>query len=143
MDVTTARARFEELRGGSISGPASYKEAVDALYFEVCGKHLPDCNCKNKVDDALIEIYYYLNKKNIGEIMNKTARLCKGAVLLHVPGFDGVAYNNTNLTDEVARAYLAARPDHASLFEALPEDPKEETAEEATPAPVKKTRKKK
>lgn len=137
FDLVTARAKYNELRGGSNGRPVSIYEAeVDALYFEVCNKHLPDCKCKDKINDALIEIYLKLRNPEIEKIMNKTAKLVQGVALMHVPGFDGVIYTNHNLTDDVARAFLAARPDRVAWFERLPED---KPAED--PAPKKTTRK--
>ena len=148
MDYSTAIAELNRLRGvGEGRCLATFTQDVDALYFALLGKHLPKCSCKDKEHDALIEIYLYLKKPEIKDIMSKTAKLRHGIVLYHVPGHEGV-FINTNLTDEVARAYLAARPDKAHYFEVLPpmgDEPTEVTAEpkaDADPVVIPKKSKK-
>lgn len=137
MDYSEALALLNTLRGYQEKGSlAMFKSELDALYFDICGKHLPNCKCKNSMDDALIEIYVKLKDPQIKDIMNKTAKLVKGVVLLHVPNHDGKVYNNNNLTDEVALAFLAQHPERKDWFEVLPEEPKTEEAK-----PVKRTRK--
>ena len=136
-DIELAKAELNTLRGYQENGSlALHKEALDALYWRVCNKHLPTCKCKNRMDDAIYEIYAKLNNPKITEIMACKAKLVQGVALLHVPQFDGVVYTNYNLTDEVARAFLKARPDRKSWFEILPDEEEQEQ-----PQPKKRTRK--
>lgn len=137
MDYNEAQALLNELRGYQQNGSlALHKEALNRLYNEICGKNLPNCKCVNRMDDAIIEIYLKLKDPQIQKIMAKTAKLVKGVYLIHVPNYDGVIYNNHNLTDEVARAFLEQHPERADWFETLPEPV--ETAKTDEP---KKTRK--
>lgn len=123
------------MRGYQENGSlALHKDRLNNLYRVVCGKSLPTCNCKNKLDDAIIEIYVQLKRENITEIMERKAKLVQGVALLHVEGFDGVIYTNHNLTDEVARAFLKQRPDRKDWFEVLPDMDDEQQ-------PKKRTRK--
>lgn len=103
---------------------------ISDLYLYVFGRELRKCNCKDKYKDALIEILNYLTThKNMS-----TARLKKG-ILLNVFG-EGV-YSNANLTDEVAREYLATYPDNEDMFDVLPE-PEQEINPELVSAIVEK-----
>lgn len=143
MNYNEAKALLDDLRGYQQNGSlASHKSELNALYHEICGKSLPNCKCVNRMDDAIIEIYLKLKDPKIMEIMEKKAKLVKGVYLIHVPNFDGTIYNNSNLTDEVALAFLAQHPERKDWFEVLPDEPKIEEAAEAVEAP-KKTRKSK
>ena len=66
-----------------------------------------------------------------------TARLVNGVVLQH----NGNHYTNANLTDEVARDFLAKYPQRVDWFAVLPTDTKQ-SKKEAKTASAKKTAKK-
>lgn len=75
---------------------------------------------------------------------NSKARLVNG-VVLHV---GAKVYTNANLTDDVARQFLAQFPQRKDWFASLPEEPEkvkeEPKAEEAaTPKAPKKSKKRK
>lgn len=110
---------------------SAYDQAnISELYLYVFGREIRKCNCKDKYKDALIEILNYLTTHETMSI----ARLKKG-VLLNVFG-EGV-YTNANLTDEVAREYLAKYPANEYMFEVLPE-PEEEINPELVSVIVEK-----
>lgn len=85
------------------------------------------------------------------QLTKKKAVLRAGCVLYHVKGYEGI-YTNTNLTDEVARAFLQQRPDKKTWFASLPDPVAEQETEQETkqeqeqeqetaPAPKKRGRK--
>ena len=136
MTLTEAQAVLKELRGLAPSGNglADFKARVDALYFAVCGKHLRKCKCKDVINDALIEIQVFINRQNKKTMNanNHISRLVRGVVLKVGTNH----YTNANLTDEVARQFLAEFPQRVDWFEILP--PKTEpkvVAESAEAAP--------
>lgn len=120
MTSEEAIQELEELRGIADKGEslAPYKGRIDELYWNVCGKHLRKCNCKNVLKDALLEIYAKLmcNKKTNTTMANSNAKLVRGVVLFH----NGNHYTNSNLTDEVAREFLEKFPQRKDWFEILP-----------------------
>lgn len=122
MSIEEAQAELTKLRGYADTGSlASHYEEVDALFWAVCRKRVKKCNCKDRYNDALIEIYrklnYELSIKSKEMAVNDTkARLVKGVVLQ----FNGNHYTNANLTDDVARAFLVKFPMRKDWFEALP-----------------------
>ena len=119
MTLQEAQAELTYLRGLASSGNdlANYKERIARLYEVVCRKTLRQCNCKDVLPDALIEIYRKLKhyKTNMSEFKSK-ARLVAGVVLQ----WENNHYTNANLTDEVARAFLAAYPMREDWFAILP-----------------------
>ncbi len=136
MTLTEAQAELTALRGLAPSGKglADFKARVDALYYAVCSKHLRSCKCKDVINDALIEIQVFINRqtKKTMNANNHVSRLVRGVVLKVGTNH----YTNVNLTDEVARQFLAEFPQRADWFEILP--PKAEpkvTAESAEAAP--------
>jgi hypothetical protein len=126
--------------GGNTAPPFALRQRIDALYWAMCRKHLPNCKCRDRVADALAEIYHNI-KKGINMSVNK-ATLRRGVLIWH----KGKPYTVSNITDEVAREYLAEYPQNKGYFEILPEpaEVKEEPAEskEEKPAETKKTSKK-
>lgn len=138
MDNATALAELNKLKGYSVTGSLLLHESeFDALYMAVCGKHLRNCKCKDRLNDALIEIHVTL-KKQLNEMKN-ICRLRKGVVIMHVQGYEGKVFNHTNITDDVARAYLAQHPEKAVYFDVLPEaEPAkvEESPENGTEMPA-------
>lgn len=94
----------------------------------VCKKTIRKCNCKDRYNDALIEIYHALKATpNIEDVMNTKARLVNGVVLQ----FADKIYTNANLTDDAAREFLSKFPQRIDWFAVLPAEAVEETAEEA------------
>ena len=157
MTSEEAIQKLEELRGIADKGEslAPYRERIEALYFAVCGKHLRRCKCKNVLKDALLEIYAKLmyNKKTNTTMAQSHAKLVMGVVLK----WENNHYTNANLTDEVAREFLAKFPQRKDWFEILPsattdkqvvaevaEEPstEEKAEEQANTPPKKKTAKK-
>lgn len=122
MTIEEAQAELTKLRGYADNGSlASHYEEVDALYWEVCRKRVKKCNCKDRYNDALFEIYrklnYELSTKSKDMAVNDTkARLVRGVVIQ----YEGNHYTNANLTDDVARAFLTKFPMRKDWFEALP-----------------------
>ena len=118
MTEQEAQAELMILRGLASSGNdlALIRERIDRLYWAVCHKHLKTCKCKDKYKDALLEIYAKLTyHKKINTTMAQ-ARLVRGVVLQ----WEGNHYTNSNLTDEVAREFLASFPQRKDWFEILP-----------------------
>ncbi len=122
MTISEAQAELMILRGLAESGNdlALVKERIDRLYFAVCGKHLRKCKCKNVYKDALLEIYAKLSSNTKKTNTMAKSRLVAGVVLQ----VDGNHYTNKNLTDEVARKFLAKFPMRKDWFEVLPSAPK-------------------
>ena len=119
MTEQEALAELNDLRGLADTGSlAVAKERVEKLYFAVLGKHLRRCRCRNILQDALLEIYTKLRKKDKKTMdPNKaTAKLVNGVVIF----WKGNHYTNSNLTDEVAREFLASFPQRKDWFYALP-----------------------
>ena len=120
MNYEEAQAELNDLRCLADTGSlAVAKERVEKLYFAVLGKHLRRCRCRNILQDALLEIYTKLRKNDNKKTMdpNKaTAKLVNGVVIF----WKGNHYTNSNLTDEVAREFLASFPQRKDWFYALP-----------------------
>lgn len=121
MTSEEAIQELEVLRGIADSGEslAPYRGRIDELYWQVCGKHLRQCKCKNVMQDALVEIYSRLRRNEQNTIKRDNmaqARLVMGVVVFH----EGKHYTNKNLTDDVARAFLEKFPMRKDWFEVLP-----------------------
>lgn len=142
-----------KLRGWIDEPPAHFLNEFEPLYKSILRKKIPACKCPDKIRDAVFELYAFINKhkNDMNTIIKCTAKLRGGVVLFGIPNHAGV-FNNTNLTDEIARAFLEKYPKRASWFETLPapvekpaepakEPAKEPDAVEGTneePAPAKK-----
>lgn len=118
MTEHEAQAELMILRGLADSGGdlALVKERIDRLYWAVCRKHLRTCKCKNVEKDALLEIYAKLMYHKKTNTKMAQARLVRGVILQ----WKGAHYTNSNLTDEVARDFLASFPQRKDWFEILP-----------------------
>ena len=131
MTEQEAQAELMILRGLASSGNnlALVRERIDRLYWAVCRKHLRTCQCKNVEKDALLEIYAKLKYHQKTNTTMAQARLVNGVVLQ----WKGNHYTNSNLTDEVAREFLASFPQRKDWFAELPSasTAKEVTAEVA------------
>lgn len=128
MTYSEAEAELTILRGLAEGGGdlALVNERIARLYSAVCHKTIRRCNCNNKYRDALYEIYYTLKSyENNMEEFNTTARLVNGVVLF----VDGKHYSNSNLTDEVARTFLARFPQRKNWFSVLPAEAPEKQGE--------------
>lgn len=137
MTFSEAQAELTKLRGLAEGGEdlAFVKERIARLYLAVCHKTLKRCNCKDKYRDALYEIYYNLKyyESNMEEF-NSTAKLVNGVVLF----VDGKHYSNNNLTDEVARTFLARFPQRKNWFSVLPaKAPKKQSEAKVAEMPEK------
>lgn len=118
MTEQEAQAELMILRGLATSGHdlALVRERIDRLYWAVCRKHLRKCNCKDKYKDALLEIYAKLMYHKKTNTTMAQSRLVRGVVLQ----WRGNHYTNSNLTDEVAREFLASFPQRKDWFATLP-----------------------
>lgn len=118
MTDQEAQAELMILRGLAEGGGdlALVRERVDRLYWAVCRKHLRTCKCKNVEKDALLEIYAKLRYHIKTNTTMTQAKLVNGVVLQ----WKGNHYTNANLTDEVAREFLAMFPQRKDWFEILP-----------------------
>lgn len=126
MTHDEAIALYKELSGvmGVIPTPDSVKDKIRRLYEYVTGWRLRRCNCQDLYNDALIIITLNINKME-----NRKYKLKRG-VVIQVPGTTEV-YTHVNLTDEVARAYLAKYPNKAKLFEAIHQEVEDKAVEDA------------
>ena len=140
MTNEEAQAELMVLRGLASSGNdlALVKERIDRLYWEVCRKHLRTCRCKDKYKDALFEIYAKLRTNGKNNTTMAKARLVNGVVLRH----KGNHYTNANLTDKVAREFLAEFPQRTDWFAVLPEEEQKaevpENGTQVAPKAIKK-----
>ena len=118
MSEQEAQAELMILRGLAEGGGdlALVRERIDRLYWAVCRKHLRSCRCKNVEKDALLEIYAKLMYHKKTNTTMAQARLVNGVVLQ----WKGNHYTNNNLTDDVAREFLAAYPQRKDWFAELP-----------------------
>ena len=125
MTTEQAKAELSHLRGIAEGGdiPSNFKARLEALYWAVCRKTLRKCNCKDVIPDALAEIYFKL-KTLKDEDMATKARLVNGVVLQH----KGNHYTNANITDKVAREFLAEFPQRKDWFATLPAEEKDSEA---------------
>lgn len=125
MTTEQAKAELSHLRGIAEGGdiPSNFKARLEALYWAVCRKTLRKCNCKDVIPDALAEIYFKLKTINDND-MATTARLVNGVVLQH----KGNHYTNANITDKVAREFLAEFPQRKDWFATLPAEEKDSEA---------------
>lgn len=135
MTRTEALDRVNELKGHLENDDAlfDYKDEIDALSLAVLGHKVKRCNCRNRYADALIAIYKKL-KNNEPMKSEITTRMRRGFLIT----WQGKHYTCHNITDEVAREYLAEFPQNAKMFEVLPpvvEEPQEEAAIPAENAP--------
>ena len=111
----------------------NYKDEIDALSLAVLGHKVKRCNCRNRYADALIAIYKKL-KSNEPMKSEITTRMRRGFLIT----WKGKHYTCHNITDEVAREYLAEFPQNAKMFDVLPpvvEEPQEDAVISAENAP--------
>lgn len=121
MELEDVRRIIEELRG-RFDQPFSSedKETIEKLYFEVLGRQFRPTSCQQCYHDAFIEISLYI-KKN-GKMKTKCQFILLAGAIIHSPLFmNGQIFTNSNLTDEVAAAYLKMFPKQVEMFQKLPE----------------------
>lgn len=129
MTRTEALDRVNELKGHLDSDALfDFKDEIDALSLAVLGHKVKRCNCRDRYKDALITIYKKL-KSNEPMKSEITTRMRRGFLVT----WKGKHYTCHNITDEVAREYLAEFPQNAKMFEVLPPEV-EEPQETAIPA---------
>lgn len=94
---------------------ASEKSQIEHLYAEVLGKQFKPTNCQRCYHDALIQVILYLRKE--GKMKEKCNYSLRAGFIIHCPTFrGGKIYTNDNLTNDVARDYLAAFPGQRPMF---------------------------
>lgn len=127
MTRTEALDRVNELKGHLDSDALfDFRDDINALSLAVLGHKVKRCNCRNRYADALITIYKKL-KNNEPMKSEITTRMRRGFLIR----WKGKHYTCHNITDEVAREYLAEFPQSAKMFEVLPpavDEPQEKAA---------------
>ena len=127
MTYTEAREEAERLRQAyDRSYTEREKRMVARLYMEVLGKEFQPTTCQQCYHDALIEVYLYLkNNKTMAKRCNYRLR---AGFIISCPDFkSGKIFTNDNLTDAVAKEYLAKYPKQEKMFQKLPETEGAET----------------
>ena len=116
--VTILRANFE--RAFSVEE----KDEIRILYGEVLGKEFKPTTCQQCYHDALIEIYLYLKREK--RMAQRSRYRMRAGFIISCPNFHGgKIYNNSNLTDEVAKEYLERYPKARAFFDVVADAPEE------------------
>ena len=118
MDYTRTLETLRDLRSLYIGGgddavftPAQ-KRWIQVTYKNETGTAIRECGCRNKYTDAVDTLLALLERRGaLAEDINYKLR--PGIIIW----LDGDCYTRHNLTDEVARRWLALHPDGARLFE--------------------------
>jgi len=118
--VTGLKARFNQPYS------SADRELIKELYHVILGKTLRNTGCQNCYHDAVIELALFVRNATKKEM----ATLKAGAIIACPTFHGGQIYTNSNLTDEVAREYLAAFPKRSDLFSILP--PKQKRAKKVS-----------
>lgn len=101
------------------------RQLIADTYLTHLGKEIPNCSCRNRYTDALIEICLTFKIP----IMNTKCRYQLLAGVIIWLGTE--CYSNHNLTDEVAEEYLRSFPEaREKEFQVWPEDETNEPAPE-------------
>lgn len=120
------------------------KVTIATMYPIVLGKPFHRTKCNDCYRDAVIEMYLQLTKHGtmIGELQYRL----RAGIIIHSPLFyGGKVFSNANLTDDIAREYLAMFPNKRSIFDSIPtqnEEPKPKKVAKDESQPSKKKRKK-
>lgn len=105
------------------------RNLIAEAYQSLLGKQIPNCSCRNRYTDALIEICATFKIKT--NMSNCKYQLFAGVIIWI--GTD--CYSNHNLTDEIAEKYLAMHPEaREKEFQAWPQEETKEPANEPEPA---------
>lgn len=121
MTVDEAKKKVDELRE-RFDAPfnSSDKECITVLYWEVLGKEIKPTSCQQCYHDALIEIYLYLKREK--KMKEKSNFRMRAGFIICCPAFEnGKIFTNDNLTDAVAKKYLARFPQNVDMFQQLPD----------------------
>lgn len=95
------------------------RQLIAEAYKTLLGKDIPNCSCRHRYSDALIEICFTFK---ISSNMKTKYQLKAGVIIW----LGTECYNNHNLTDEVAKEYLKRYPEaREKEFQAWPEEPQE------------------
>lgn len=101
---------------------ASKEEAarIEAAFLLVFKKHVIR-NCGNCVGDALAQLWrlYKTNPEQMKKQVECRYRLKAGA-LIRLNFGDRMVYSNENLTDDIAREYILAKPSRLNQFQQYP-----------------------
>jgi len=93
------------------------RNLIAEAYQSLLGKQIPNCSCRNRYTDALIEICATFKIKTN---MSNCKYQLKAGVIIWI-GTD--CYSNHNLTDEIAEKYLETFPEaREKEFQAWPEE---------------------
>lgn len=117
MTASEAYDTLTALSRASQPYSSAEESIISTIYAEVLGKKVRDCNCRDKWRDAVIEALIYLKKHNA--MRPKCDYKLKAGVILHISGSSEV-YTNDNLSNEVARAFLAENPNAKGRFAVIP-----------------------
>jgi hypothetical protein len=109
--------RAQALSAGDSVFSDEERQFIAEIYKSLLGKDIPNCSCRNRYADALIEI---CSTFKIKTNMSK----CKYQLLAGVIIWLGTeCYSNHNLTDEVAEEYLRRFPEaREKEFQVWPEE---------------------
>ena len=133
--------RYLSELAGHMSSPtdnalsSSEKDVIAALYTQVLGKTIRECNCRDKYTDAIAEIKHFISTHKTIRTMSKYI-MKRGVVIQYA----GETYSCLNITDKVAEAFLKERPMAAWMFDHIPseEEHQDVSAEKPKRVPKKK-----
>lgn len=112
--------RAQAISAGDSVFTKEQRQFIAEIYKSLLGKEIPNCSCRNRFTDALIEI---CTTFKIKLNMSRCRYQLFAGVIIWI-GTD--CYSNHNLTDEVAEKYLAMHPEaREKEFQAWP-DPEPE-----------------
>lgn len=120
MTYKEAMLIVEDLKG-RFDAPfgSSDKQNIERLYTEVLRKRFVPTSCQQCYHDALVEIYVKLKKdKKMPKVCNY--RLKAGFIISCPDFYNGKIFTNENLTDKVAKEYLAKYPKMEDYFQKIP-----------------------
>lgn len=114
---------IEGLRGRmSVLSPDD-KVTIATMYPIVLGKSFHRTKCNDCYRDAVIEMYLQLTKH--GTMISELQYRLRAGIIIHSPLFyGGKVFSNANLTDDIAREYLAMFPNKRTIFDSIPNEPK-------------------
>lgn len=126
--------RAQALSAGDSVFSDEERQFIAEIYKSLLGKDIPNCSCRNRFTDALIEICAIFKIK-----LNMSK--CKYQLFAGVIIWLGTeCYSNHNLTDEVAEEYLRRFPEaREKEFQVWPEE--EPQAKENAEAVIKEAKK--
>lgn len=141
MTQQEAIALCKELAGIEAGAfiPEPLKSDIRRLYRYVTGETLKHCNCPDLYHDAIILILLRMKQ----DTKQRNYILKRGIVIQSADSSE--VYTRDNITDEIAKDYLAKFPNRVYIFETIPEAVDADTidAEESTEVEVVPKRKSK